>query len=347
MTGRFAMAAALLAACWAPLGAQSVLGHSPNLRAAWGLAPGAGAFTIGHRFELIDGGDELINVPTLSLGFGLPWRLALGVDFTSNSEIVPDRLGGNEAQLWLAAPLHRASRVGVEAMVGHNTAAASLDGAITARARTGPVSLLLEGRAFSDVFGQGRSGAAWAGGVILHLTPMLEVSADAGRALDHDSLSTVWSGGVAVAIPGSPHTLAFHVTNGGAGTLQGVSRPKVLGPESVRYGFVFTASLGSARQWGRIFRRGSGATGPDSAAAVVEMRLIALEPREVRIRAGQAVSWINRDPLVHTVTSDDAAWDSGELAEGRHYTRVFPRPGRYAYHCTPHPQMRGVVIVEP
>lgn len=332
----------------APLAAQSTLGRSPNIRGAWTLAPGQGAFGFTHRFEIISGGDEIINLPTFSLGFGLPRRLALGFDFTTNSEIVPERLGGNEAQFWLGAPLWRSKRLGAEALLAYNTAASGIDGSLTARVTAGPLSLLAEARGFQDVLGTGESGGAGALGAVLRLTPYLELSADAGRMLVPDTLSTIWSAGVAMAIPGSPHTLSLQATNGGAVTLQGASRPKVIGSQKVRYGFVFTLPLGSRRQWGRIFQGDSATTviAASGDTARVELRLIALTPREIRVRAGQAVEWINRDPLTHTVTSDAQVWDSGELKEGQRFVHVFTRPGRYLYHCNPHPQMTGVVIVE-
>lgn len=328
--------------------AQATLGHSPNIRGGWTLAPGQGAFSFVHRFEVISGGDELLNLPTFSLGFGLPWRLSLGVDFTTNSEIVPARLGGNEAQLWLGGPLARSARVGAEALVSYNTAARGVDAALTGRLTFGAVSFLAEARGFQDALGTGKTGGAGAVGAVLRLTPYLELSADAGRMLEPDTLSTIWSFGVAMAIPGSPHTLSLQVTNGGAVTLQGASRPKVLGPEQVRYGFVFTLPLGSRRQWGRVFQRDSAASmvAASGDTARVELRLIAVNPREIRVRAGQAVVWTNRDPLAHTVTSDTRVWDSGELKEGQRFVQVFTRAGRYSYHCNPHPQMTGVVIVE-
>jgi plastocyanin len=271
----------------------------------------------------------------------------VGVDFTTNSEIVFTRLGGNEAQFWLGAPVYRSPRAALEALVAHNTAAGGLDGALTGRLRTGRLAALAEARGFTNVLGTGEGGAAWAIGGVVHLTPLLELSGDVGRLFGHDSLSSVWSVGVALGIPGTPHTLALQVTNGGAMTLQGTSRPKVLGPESVRYGFVFTAPLGSASQWARIFRKNGGETRDTTATVTVTMRQIALDRGEVRIRVGESVAWVNRDPLVHTVTADDGSWDSGPMVEGARWTRTFDRPGRYAYHCTPHPQMRGVIIVEP
>jgi plastocyanin len=67
---------------------------------------------------------------------------------------------------------------------------------------------------------------------------------------------------------------------------------------------------------------------------------------EIRIRAGQSVAWLNHDPMVHTVTADDGSWDSGDIRPGGTFLHTFATPGRYPYHCRPHPQMRGVIIVE-
>lgn len=327
--------------------AQSVLSRSPNLRPAWTLHPGQAALRIGHRFAILSGGDELFNVPTLTLGVGLPGRAAVGLDFTSNSEIVPGRLGGNELQPWLAVPLLRRSRGTVEVTGAWNSAARSLDGALTAAARAGRWTLLAELRGFQDALGAGEAGAGWGLGAAVRLTPHLELSGDAGGLFDHDALATVWSYGIAMAIPGSPHTLSLQATNGGATTLQGAGHPYVLGDASVRYGFVFTLPLGSARQWGRIFSGGGeGAASVSGAAATVELRMVAVEPREVRIRAGEQVAWINRDPLMHTVSADDRSWGSGPIEAGAAFVHRFERPGRYTYHCIPHPQMTGVVIVE-
>ena len=68
---------------------------------------------------------------------------------------------------------------------------------------------------------------------------------------------------------------------------------------------------------------------------------------EIRVRAGETVRWLNDDPTVHRVTADDDMFDSGPLEEGEGYSRRFDEPGTYAYHCTPHPFMQAVIIVEP
>jgi plastocyanin len=328
--------------------AQTALGHSPNLRGPWTLSAGRMAFVLNHRFEFIEGGDQLLNIPTLTLGVGLPAGLSAGLDFSSNSEVVHDRRGENETQYWLAAGVGEARRLQLDALLAYNSAARSVDGAVTARRRMGGVSILGEARGFSDALGGGGGGFAVAGGVAVHLTPYLELSGDYGEMLRPDTLTGVWSAGVGIAIPGTPHTFTLQATNGGAVTLQGVSRPKVIGPQSVRYGFSFVVPLGSREQWRRIFRpRPATATPTPGVTTRVELRAVAFAPREVRIRAGETVEWINMDPLPHTVTADDARWTSPLLNEGERYVRTFDTPGRYTYHCTPHPQMTGVVIVEP
>ncbi len=83
---------------------------------------------------------------------------------------------------------------------------------------------------------------------------------------------------------------------------------------------------------------------------VVAVRDFAFHPQEMRIPAGTTVTWINCEPLdveVHTSTSDDGLWASPPLqAVGGRFSRTFPTPGRFEYHCAPHPFMRGAVVVE-
>ena len=336
-----------------PVSAQSMLERTPNLAGAWTLQRGHAAFVFTHRFEFVNGGDELFNIPTLTLAVGLPLGLTAGLDYSSNSEVVPGHTTGNETEFWLKRALPLGRRTAVAAIAGYNTAAHSVDGALSGRQDIGWFSVLGELRGFSDQFGSGDPGGAGAVGAILRLTPYLGIEADVGRVFSPDSIPAIWSAGVAVAIPGSPHTLSLQATNGGATTLQGASREKVIGqPDHVRYGFVFTVPLGNGSTWGRIFHPAPKSpavpvAGPDSIAARVDIRMIAFQPAEIRIRAGQSVEWSNRDPIQHTVTGKDGSWGSELLNEGQRYVHRFATPGRYPYYCTPHPQMTGVVIVEP
>jgi hypothetical protein len=47
----------------------------------------------------------------------------------------------------------------------------------------------------------------------------------------------------------------------------------------------------------------------------------------------------------HTSTSDQAAWDSGTVAPGGHFSFMFQNAGTFSYHCTIHPGMIGTIVV--
>jgi plastocyanin len=347
---RIYLAALMLLLPAQPASAQSVLERSPNIAGTWTLAPGNAAFAFAHRFEVLSGGDELINFPTLTLAVGLPAGLTAGLDYTSNSEIVRERMSGNETAYWLKRSVSLGNGSAVAGLLGYSTAARSVDGVLSARTSWSRISAFGELRGFSDLFGTGDGGAATAVGALIRLTPYLGMTGDVGRVVSADSFAATWSAGVAVAIPGTPHSFSLHATNAGALTPQGFARKKVIGPQAVRYGFVFTVPLGTGSQWARIVAPGR-ETPPspsvtDSIAVRIDLRQIAFAPREVRIRAGQSVEWLNGDPVVHTVTGRDGRWGSELLHEGQRFVQRFPIPGRYPYYCLPHPMMTGVVIVE-
>ena len=87
------------------------------------------------------------------------------------------------------------------------------------------------------------------------------------------------------------------------------------------------------------------------------------DPKDVRATLGLSnkVVWTNKDTILHTVTSDDSykdaysgAFNSLERPEedggafvmpGETYEFLFTKPGEYAYHCEPHPHMKGKVVV--
>ena len=69
-------------------------------------------------------------------------------------------------------------------------------------------------------------------------------------------------------------------------------------------------------------------------------------PERSTVRAGDVVTWRVRE--THDVTFDSLAAPergSGPLGDGETYTVAFPRAGTYAYHCSMHVGMTGVVVV--
>lgn len=73
---------------------------------------------------------------------------------------------------------------------------------------------------------------------------------------------------------------------------------------------------------------------------------MAYSPQTYHVAAGGTVTWLNRDTMSHTVTSNATGlFDSGFLTTGQTWSQVFMTPGTYYYHCTPHNLMWGVIIV--
>ncbi len=83
------------------------------------------------------------------------------------------------------------------------------------------------------------------------------------------------------------------------------------------------------------------------AVTTVDVTIInfAFDPAAITIKAGTTVRWINQDSASHTVTSDTGLWDSGNVAQGASFSRVFDTVGTFAYHCGIHPSMKGTITV--
>jgi plastocyanin len=72
----------------------------------------------------------------------------------------------------------------------------------------------------------------------------------------------------------------------------------------------------------------------------------AFKPRTITIAKGTKVRWANGGSVNHTTTSNKGLWDSGVLAPGAAFGRVFRKVGTFKYHCTIHPTlMHGKIVV--
>lgn len=105
-----------------------------------------------------------------------------------------------------------------------------------------------------------------------------------------------------------------------------------------------------------------GGTHPLTAA--IGVHEFAFSPVADTVKVGTNVTWTNNGALQHTVTSDAAVWDSGQLSPpsssgtdpygnsaamgaGANYQRTFVTAGSYTYHCANHAQMTGTIVVVP
>jgi len=81
-------------------------------------------------------------------------------------------------------------------------------------------------------------------------------------------------------------------------------------------------------------------------STIVVIQKFAFGPGDVRVRAGDRVTWLNCDTDSHTSTADGGQWTSPLLIPGAAFTQVFPTAGEFPYPCEPHPFMSGRVIVD-
>ncbi|MFB5646363.1 MAG: plastocyanin/azurin family copper-binding protein [Nitrosopumilaceae archaeon] len=73
-------------------------------------------------------------------------------------------------------------------------------------------------------------------------------------------------------------------------------------------------------------------------------------PSQISIQTGESVTWLNEDAAFHSVTSGtyenpNGMFDSGHLDPNESFTVNFDESGTYDYHCTLHPWMKGIVVV--
>lgn len=82
-------------------------------------------------------------------------------------------------------------------------------------------------------------------------------------------------------------------------------------------------------------------------AATVTVRIsdFKFTPKTVTINEGDTVTWVNDGPTLHTATAEDGSFDTGNLERGESGSATFDTAGTISYICTPHPFMKGTVIV--
>lgn len=85
---------------------------------------------------------------------------------------------------------------------------------------------------------------------------------------------------------------------------------------------------------------------PAEGSASVEISNFAFAPASLTIAKGTTVTWTNRDSAQHTATGDNGEFDTGLILQSQSANVTFNNAGTFNYHCTPHPFMKGTIIVE-
>ena len=345
------------------LGGQLRLDRTPNLSGTWVVDPGVLQFNFLHRFYVFPAAQQhaVANFPTFTFALGLPARVNLGTRYSTHSE-TPDH--GNEIELYgrwrvLGGPT---APVAVSVTPAWNAIARSADGELSLDWTHARYTLSGAVRGMTKPFGAKPAKAALAGGAVIRLNNYVAVAGDVASFLSPDSTQkAAWSAGIQVVIPGSPHTFSLHASNVTVNTIEGSSKRGSFSSKqggvrrvaaNVLYGFEFTIPF-HFKRFAPWFHSGGGAKAvaagePGAAAATVRMAQLKFQADSIAIGAGQIVRWVNADPLEHTVTFDapDAPPGSPLIPMGGSYAVRFDKPGAYTYHCTPHPFMKGVVVVK-
>jgi amicyanin len=347
------VAVALLAATTATgsLAGQSLLYRSANLGGTWVVDPGVVQFNFVHRFSVGPPPSHTVtNAPTFTLATGVGPRVAVGGQFATHSSLIQSASGAqstNETQLfarWRAwGGTEGSEGLHVSLTPAYNLLAKSLDGELGADWTSGPVTLEGAARIAAKPLGQSGARAAFGGGVVARVNRYVALSTDVGSFVG-PTVRAAWSAALNLLIPGSPHTFSLEVSNAVTGTIQGNS----IGQSQRLYGFEFTVPLHLKRfaPWFHGSPKPA-ALGPSATvAAEVRMAAYAFQTPSLTISAGQAVRWTNGDVVEHSVTFDGTEPGSPLLPPSGTYVHRFETPGTYPYHCTPHPFMKGVIVVK-
>lgn len=83
---------------------------------------------------------------------------------------------------------------------------------------------------------------------------------------------------------------------------------------------------------------------PPSAPKLVTISGFTFKPSRLIINKGETVKWVNKDGVMHTVTS--ASFKSEILNQNNFFSQTFTKPGTYSYKCNFHSDMVGSIIVK-
>ena len=346
--------AALLLLGVAPsLEAQAVVDRTPNLDDGWTVRPGIIQFNFLHRFEVSPPpARKVTSFPNFHLQTGLPYGVNAQIDYATNSTVftgIP-----NEYQLGLRRPVLETARgapLDVNVTAGYNFASESVDGELGLTRWFGRVRLLGVVRGMSSAYDVQRSMWGLGSGAVIRVTNWLSLAGDVFGLVnkpDGTGGTTAWGAAAQLRVPYSPHTLSIQFTNTQSASIEGSSR----GVRGAHMGgFEFTIPFTLSRYFGHRKKPAAAPAAPPTAnaaaATVVKIANLSFGAKEIHVRAGTLVRWVNGDQLQHSVTADDKSFDSGLIDPNQTFERVFDKPGDYPYHCTPHPFMQSHVIVEP
>ena len=89
---------------------------------------------------------------------------------------------------------------------------------------------------------------------------------------------------------------------------------------------------------------GEGVVATEASSSVVRIDGCTFGPTVTRVPVGTEVTFVNTSMSTHDVTGRMGDWGSKMLEVGQRYAHRFGTAGVYAYSCSLHPGMAGVVV---
>ncbi|NNN21592.1 MAG: hypothetical protein HKL80_06260 [Acidimicrobiales bacterium] len=84
-----------------------------------------------------------------------------------------------------------------------------------------------------------------------------------------------------------------------------------------------------------------------TSSSTITIQNYAFSPSPLTVSPGETVNVQNHDQMAHTVTAKDQTFDTGAIPAGSSTSFKAPsKAGTYAYSCTFHTFMHGVLIVK-
>ena len=106
----------------------------------------------------------------------------------------------------------------------------------------------------------------------------------------------------------------------------------------------FLLAVGVAALW--LFAASAPSQAGSSDATQIVIQDFMFSPNSLTVKAGSAVTWVNKDDEPHSVVSDTGLFRSGALDTNETFSFKFATPGTYHFTCAIHPRMVGTIIVQ-